>query len=192
MENLMLAISVVFPLFFMMSLGYYLKVVGIFNDDFLKQLNNLCFKVFLPVILFSNIYHSDFRSLFQPNLIIFALVAVVLSFGSLMILVPLIEKENINRGVMIQGIFRSNFILFGIPVTISLFGAENTGVASILIAFVVPFYNLFAIIALSFYSSEKKSKKAVAKSVLQNPLIIASVLGIFFASFSLKLPGMIE
>lgn len=192
MENFTLAINVVFPLFFMMALGYGLKIVGIFEDDFLKKLNNLCFKVFLPAVLFNNIYNSNFQELFQLDLILFAVSAVVLSFTLLMLLIPLVEKDNLNRGVVIQGIFRSNFILFGIPVTVSLFGAENTGVASILIAFVVPFYNLFAILALSMYSSEKKSKKAVVKSILCNPLIIASVVGIVFALFSLRLPAMVE
>ncbi|MFI3254927.1 MAG: AEC family transporter [Eubacteriales bacterium] len=191
MENLSLAIAVVFPLFFMMVLGYILKLVNIFNEMFLKQLNNLCFKIFLPTTLFTNIYNSDFSSSFKLDLVLFSVLAVVFSFALLMIVIPIIEKDNLNRGVIIQGSFRSNFILFGIPMTISLFGADNTGITSILIAFVVPFYNLFSIIALSMYSSEKKSKASVAKSVLCNPLIIASVLGIFCASLSLKLPDLL-
>ncbi len=192
MEHFTLAIQVVFPLFFMMSLGYYLKVVKIFQEEFLKQLNNLCFKVFLPIVLFSNIYHSDFHSLFQLDLILFAVVAVNLSFFLLFLLIPLIEKENVNRAVVIQGIFRSNFILFGIPVTASLYGGENTGVSSILIAFVVPFYNLLATVALSYYSSQKKSKKDILRSILRNPLILASFLGMFFALTQLKLPVMLS
>lgn len=191
MEHFGLAVTVVFPLFFMMALGYLLKVVGIFQDLFLKQLNNLCFKVFLPVVLFCNIYNSDFNSLFDIKLILFSVISVIVSFLLLLVVIPLIEKDNFSRGVVIQGIFRSNFILFGIPVASSLFGAENTGVCSILIAFVVPFYNLFAIIALSMYSSQKKDKKEVIKSILCNPLIIASLVGIFFSAFDIPLPDLL-
>lgn len=191
MEQLSLAITVVFPLFFMMALGYYLKVIGLFHEVFLNQLNNLCFKIFLPVVLFCNIYNSDFSTLFDVKLILFSVGSVTVSFLLLLFLIPKIEKEDNNRGVMIQGIFRSNFILFGIPVASSLHGIENTGVCSILIAFVVPFYNLFAIVALSMYSSEKKDISTVWKSILKNPLIIASCLGILFSGLGIVIPPLL-
>lgn len=71
MSSIALAFSVVCPLLLMMMLGYFLRQVGMLNEDFLKQLNKFCFTVFLPMILFINVYDSDFSSSFQPELIIF-------------------------------------------------------------------------------------------------------------------------
>lgn len=192
MINLYLAVSVVFPLFCMMALGYFLKAIGIFNGLFLKQLNGLCFRVFLPLVLFINIYQSDFFELFSAKLILFAVILVVVSFISLMIIIPKIEQENNNRGVMIQGIFRSNYILFGVPIAQTLYGNENTGTTAILIAFIIPLFNLLSVVALSIYSKQKQSRKHVFTEVIHNPLIIGSVVAFFFVLTNIRLPIIIE
>lgn len=192
MSNLSLAFTVVFPLLCMMSLGYFLKVIGIFNDNFLKELNNLCFKVFLPVVLFTNIYKSDFKTLFNIKLILFALACVIVAFLFLLIIVPRFEKENRNKSVIIQGIFRSNYILFGIPMTASLFGNDKTSVTAILIAFVIPLYNFLATVVLEMYSDSKTNPLKIAKQVLKNPLIIGSLIALSFVVVEIKLPIVIE
>lgn len=192
MNNLYLAVSVVFPLFCMMALGYFLKAISIFNDLFLKQLNGLCFRVFLPLVLFINIYQSDFFELFSAKLILFAVILVVVSFILLMIIIPKIEPENNNRGVMIQGIFRSNYILFGVPIAQTLYGNEHTGTTAILIAFIIPLFNLLSVVALSIYSKQKQSRKQVLAEVIHNPLIIGSVVAFFFVLTGIRLPILIE
>lgn len=192
MTNLYLSFSVVFPLFCMMALGYFLKAIKVFNDDFLKQLNNLCFKAFLPLILFINIYKSNFRETFSIRLAIYAIFCVVACFIGLMIIVPIFEKDNKKRGVIIQGTFRSNFILFGIPITASLFGDDNTSVTAILTAFVVPLFNVLSVVALERFTSEKTQIKNIVKGVVTNPLIVASAAAFFFVITDIKMPLLFE
>ncbi len=192
MNNILLSASVVFPLFFMMVIGYTLKIVGIFNEPFLKQLNALCFKVFLPTLLFINIYTSDFSGGFSAKLIIFAMCCVVAAFIILMIVIPLIEPKNTNRGVMIQGIFRSNYILFGLPIATALYGSANTSTTVILIAFVIPLFNLLSVVALGVFSNNKQKPIDIIKQVLKNPLIISSVLGFLFIVTGIKMPLLFE
>ncbi len=68
MDNLYLALTVIFPLFCMMSLGYFLQRINVLDKPFVKKLNLLCFNAFLPLVIFLNIYNSDFYSLFSPKL----------------------------------------------------------------------------------------------------------------------------
>lgn len=192
MNNLYLAASVVFPLFCMMALGYLIKVVGLFNQPFLKQLNTLCFKVFLPFVLFINVYKSDFFGLISVRLILFAMGCVFAAFLLLMIVVPIFEKENSNRGVIIQGIFRSNYILFGVPMAASLYGSQNTGTTAILIAFVIPLFNLLSVVALSVFSNHKQSVSSIIKEVINNPLILGSAAAFLFVIFGIKMPLLLE
>lgn len=192
MSNLYLAFSVVFPLFCMMALGYFLSAVKVFNGPFLKQLNSICFKVFLPIVLFMNIYQSDFKALFSPKLIIFAVVSLCIIYAVLMLVVPRLVKDNRDRGVVVQGIFRSNYILFGLPVTTSLAGAQGASVTSILFPFVVPLFNMLSIIALETWSDKKTNASSVVKEVVKNPLIIASVIAFLFVITGIKLPALVE
>lgn len=192
MNNLYLSFSVVLPLFCMMALGTFLRYTGLFNEEFLKRLNTVCFKVFLPLTLFMNIYNSDFYSLFSWKLILFALACVGAAFIVLMISVPLLVKDQKSRGVVIQGIFRSNFILFGVPIASSLYGSGNTGTTAILLSFVIPVFNLLSVIALETFSGRKSTKTALLKEIAKNPLILGSLLAFLFVLTGVKLPEMIE
>ncbi len=192
MNTLYLAVTAVFPLAFMMFLGYLLTLKKVWKEPFLSQLNSICFKVYFPFLVFHNIYHSDFYNLFSLKLILFAVGSIIATFFLLMLIIPLITKENRDRGVVIQGIFRSNFVLFGIPIVNSIYGAENIGVVSILIAFVVPIYNFLAILILSIFSNKKQSLFEVIKKIFTNPLIIGSILGILAVLLKVKFPVILE
>ncbi|MEG0513526.1 MAG: AEC family transporter, partial [Clostridia bacterium] len=180
------------PLFLMMALGYFLRLIKLFNEAFLRQLNKLCFSVFLPAILFINVYDSDFSSSFQPRLVVFAIACVLAMFAVLMLLVPRFEKSNLRRGVMVQGIFRSNYILFGLPMAASLFGASKTGTTAVLIAFVIPLFNLLSVIALEIFHVGKVNVKRILMGVVTNPLILGAMAAFVFLLTGLRLPRVVE
>jgi predicted permease len=192
MENLILSINVVLPLFLTMALGYVLKCLKMFDDSTLKVMNNIAFKVFLPLLLFYNIYKTDLNGAINLKLIFFALLSVTITFVILCIFIPFIEKDNKKRGVLIQGIFRSNFVIFGLPVASSLFGDDKVGMVAILIATVVPLFNMLAVISLEIFRCGKLDIKNTLKGIITNPLIIASVIGICFLVLEIKLPIAIE
>ena len=79
---------------------------------------------------------------------IFSATCVIALYLILYLIVPLIEKDNKKRGALLQGLFRSNFVIFGIPITESLFGSEKVGVAALLIAVIVTLFNILSVIAL--------------------------------------------
>ena len=56
MENLALSFSVVFPLFLYLALGYGAKSIRMLSSETVRQMNNAVFRIFLPVLLFSNVY----------------------------------------------------------------------------------------------------------------------------------------
>ena len=152
------------------------------DEPALNTMNKLVFKVFLPLLLFHNVYTTDLSEAFNGRLILFAVGAVVLWFLFLMIVIPRIEKENSCRGVLVQAIFRSNFVLFGLPVAANLCGEENIGVTSFLVGIVVPVFNVLAVVSLEFFRGGKVNIKKVLKGIATNPLILASLLGVIFIS----------
>ena len=192
MENLILSFNIVLPIFLILSLGYILKKLKILDELTTKNMNSINFKVFLPLLLFYNVYKTDLSVVFNPKLLIFSIISVILVFLLLFIIIPLLEKDNRKRGVIIQGIFRSNFVIFGVPVCEALFGQNATGVASMLIAIVVPLFNFLAVICLEIYRGGNINFKKIIKGIITNPLIIASIIGLFFIYFKIKLPTPIE
>lgn len=192
MENLILSFTVVFPLFVNMILGYGLKSINLLDKNTTKNMNTVVFKVFLPLLLFNNIYKTNLNGIFNGKILSFAALSIIALFIILCILIPIIEKDNKKRGVMIQGIFRSNFVIFGLPVATALFGDGQVGIIALLIAVVVPLFNFLSVIALEIFRGGKIDVKNVLKGILTNPLIIASAIGLSFLFLNVKLPVVLE
>ena len=55
------AFSVLFPLFAKIALGYGIRSLKFLSEKTLKEMNNVVFRVFLPTLLFSNIYRGNFK-----------------------------------------------------------------------------------------------------------------------------------
>ena len=188
MDNLILSVNVVLPLFLLLAAGYLLKLFKLLDAHTLSAMNQVCFKVFLPILLFLTIYQSDLKQVWNPKLLLFAIVSIFLYFLLLCIFVPLSEKKNSRRGVLIQAMFRSNFILFGIPVASSIYGPEALAPVSMLITVVVPLYNVLAVIVLEFFRGGKINFGKVLFGICKNPLILAAILGLLALYFKVPLP----
>ena len=191
MESLFIALDTVLPLFLMMAVGYVTRLTHLLNEGSARQVNKVIFKIFLPLLVFINIYDSDIVGSFRGNLIIFAAAGVLVEFLISLILVLLTEQENTRRGVMLQGMFRSNFVLYGIPLSTVLFGSQAAGIASLLIAVIIPMFNVLAVLALEMFNGQRPNLWRVLIGILTNPLILASAAGILCNYFQLALPKAI-
>lgn len=192
MDCIILAFKVVFPILVYVTIGYYLKRINFYDEKTVKTINSLVFKLFLPCLLFYNIYTTEIDKILNMRLIGFAVAAILAIFTLLMLIVPFFIKENSKRGVFIQGIFRSNFALLGVPVTLSLLGEGNGGLTSIAVAFVVPLYNVLAVICLETFRKSKINVLHILKGIAVNPLIISSLLGVLFLVFKIQIPDFAD
>ena len=176
----------------MIVLGYSLKRIRVYDEHTISGVNQLIFKVFLPLLLFINIYQTNVTGVFDLKLMLVAVLGVLGSFFMTWLIIAWIEKDNRKRGVLIQGIFRSNFVIFGIPVTTSLFGAEATGAAALLVAVIVPIFNMLSVVILEIYRGSRINVPKILKGILTNPLIIGSVIGLLCLWLHIKIPLVLE
>ena len=71
MESLWIALKIVAPLFLLMAVGYLIKVTGLMNETSVRQVNKTIFKIFLPLLVFLNIYKTDLAESFNSKLLFF-------------------------------------------------------------------------------------------------------------------------
>lgn len=193
MIDIMTPANIVCPLLILMAIGYYLKRVGMLNDAVIVKMNRIVFHLFIPALMFSNIFNTDIQEIGDLSYLIFGVISVLTIFGLSWLLVPRFVKDEAKCGVVIQGIYRSNYVLMGIAICSSLYGAENIGAAAILIALVVPIYNMLAVLILNVYN--KNGRKSLGKTLLdivKNPIIIAAVLAIVLRLLHVQLPRMVS
>lgn len=156
MENLIFSLNAVAPIILLIAVGMLLKRLGV-GDNFWNVANKLVFKLFLPALLFYNVYGiSDFASI-NWAFVLYAVVAIVVVFALAMALVPLFVKDDARRGVIIQSLFRSNYAIIGVPLATSLYGTEGAAAASLLSAFIIPLFNVVGGCIVCFWQQNGKT-----------------------------------
>ena len=114
MENLIVALNAVLPMFLMIGVGCLACMRKMISDSAVRQANSLCFRVFMSIMLFHNVYSSDLRTALNWPLIIFCCAGVLAEFCIGMLLIPRLEQSLPARGVMLQAFFRTNVVLLAI------------------------------------------------------------------------------
>ncbi|KUO75827.1 MAG: hypothetical protein APF77_09140 [Clostridia bacterium BRH_c25] len=194
MDNLTLAINVVFPLFFMMVAGYIMRRKNWVDDHSLNIMNKLIFRVFMSILLFLNIYKMDIKeALNKENLFLILLLYMIIIavFLISIFMLPKFVKDKKKCSVMVQGLVRGNSILFAIPIVASIYGDDHVGVVSLLSAYLIPLFNVLGVTVLEMYRGGKVDIKKILLGIAKNPTIIASTLAFLFIIVGIKIPGLI-
>ncbi len=188
-------VTIVLPVFLVIGLGYALRRVGLFNEEFTQQTNRLVYLVFLPILLFHKISQADFVSYFNGPLVLGSSLAIACLFGLSYAYASLRNYPAASLGSFCQGSFRGNLAYIGLAICLNAYGDSGLTRASILMGFLVPVLNLFAIIALIWPQRNKDAGAAThnwLREVLLNPLILASFAGITWSYFSLPVPIILK
>ena len=80
-QILIVCLNAVLPTFLLMATGFVSRQLKLLGDRDVSMMNNLAFKVFMPAMLFCNIYTSDIASAVRPRLLIFAVAGVLAAFA---------------------------------------------------------------------------------------------------------------
>ena len=188
MENLVFTFGIVAPVFLIVAVGYILKVIGLMNENFISISSKIVFSVSLPALIFLELYNLDFSKVFEIGQIGYIYLGTFIAFGvSWFASLPIIHDGK-DRGVFIQGSFRSNYAIVGLAILSGLVGKLGFGKASLFLVFMIPLYNTLAVIALTLPLRKEKqlNLKSTLLEIIKNPLILAVLISLPFAF--LKIP----
>ncbi len=180
MESFLFAVNAVLPIILTVLIGYLLKKANLMNLSLAKAVNKLVFRIFLPAMLFLNVYKIQDIGTMDFGYILYALAALLVIFILSVPAVILLERHRPRRGVLLQAAFRSNYALIGIPLAQSLFGDAGVAVASVLSAAAIPAFNILAVISLTVFRGESKkiNVRSILLDIVKNPLIQSIAVGL--------------
>ena len=188
LNSFLLSLNAIVSIFVMMGVGYGAKRLLRLDKGSVQRFNSLVFHTLLPLMLFNNIYRSDIRGGVNLGCLGLALGVLAVLFMATWALVKRVEPANDQRGVMIQASFRSNFLLLGMPLIQELCPGADLATVSVMLAVVVPCYNVLAVITLEMFRQQQVNVGKILRGIAKNPLIIASVAGILVNLSGLALP----
>ena len=192
LDSFMVAFNAVAPFLFLLGIGFGAVRLKLADRAFMDKLNAFNYKLFFPFLMFNNVYSAKPENMPSVKLMVTGVLSVSLLVVLLVIIVPKIVKENPRRGVIIQGIFRSNFIIYGIPLTTYVFGTEKSSVCGMMIMIMVSLFNVAAVIVLEMFREGGKIRpKQLVLGVVKNPLLQGCVVGLLFYLLQIRLPSFI-
>lgn len=190
-ESFFVAWNAVIPFLIYLGLGWLARRRGLVDKNFLNQLTRVIFAVFFPLMTFQNTCSADPGNVPSWKLLAFVGLGILALEGVLLAVIPRIVKEDPRRGAIIQAMYRSNFVLFGLPLTTTLYGTEKTAVASMLVVVVLTIYNVTSVLILELFRErrEKISPAQLMGQLVRNPMLQGCAVGMAFFVLGWKLPA---
>ena len=191
--DLTLSMRVVFPLCVYIGIGLMAKTLKLISRDVSSAMNRFAFRTLFPLLMFENVLNAGEALRGEGlNAMWYLVAANTVVFALLMVLIPRVEKSKPRQGSMIQGAFRSNSVLFAIPIVSTICGAENTGVAAVCVSVLVPWYNVLCVIALETKRGGKVRAGKLIHGIMTNPLILGALAGMAAILLGIRLPDILR
>ncbi len=197
MSDFIFSLNVTVPIFMVMVLGYFLRQIGMLNENFVTVANKFNFKVTLPFMLFRDLSQVSIREEFDIRFVLYCALVTTACFGLIWTGVKIFLKDKSLRGAFVQASFRSSAAVMGLAFINNIYGSSAMGPMMIIGA--VPLYNIFSVIVLTFEANEEPGEKRDTSKIKQtcvniakNPIIISIVLGVIAALLEVDFPVMVD
>ena len=190
-NNFIVSLEAVLPIAILIGVGLLAKRMQLLTREEISHVNKLVFKILFFCLLFQNMYNADFSIAFQPQLLLFAFIAILATVAIASVVVCHFVEDNKRRGAMIHSIYRSNFIIIGIPVAANIYGHDNIATTAMLITVVIPLYNILAVTIFETFRGNQIHLKPVLLGIIHNPMILGCLTGILFNLCQLTIPHAI-
>ncbi len=192
LHNFIICFTAVLPSMIYLLIGITLRMCHVVDDRDVKRFTHLVFVALYPFIMFDNLYGKNIGENLDLRLGLYALGFTLVQLAVSWVFVCRIEKDNYDRGAMIQALYRSNFVLLGFPIAINLFGKGNITPVAIIMMLVVPFYNASAVVVFETFRGGKVDIKDMLKRILTNPIIDGGIAAGIVMFLGIHLPATIE
>ncbi|NRA18831.1 MAG: AEC family transporter [Oceanospirillaceae bacterium] len=187
-STIVFSLSITGPIFIVLILGALLGRRRFIDQAFIETGSKLVFTVTLPALLFINISQASFTQSANFPLIATGLIATLITWLIIEVLAAKLIDSDQDRGVVVQGGFRSNMGIFGLAYCFNAYGNEGLVTASLYLAAVTILFNILSIITLNRSLNKKLGFRRTILGIAKNPLIIAITIALPFSYFNISLP----
>lgn len=191
LDNVLFTANIVAPVFLIIAVGFFARKRRIINEVFVDVTSKFVFQISLPVFIFLKISVLDLSLVIDFYQVLYIYAGTIITFLLIWLGATPFIKNPKDKSAFIQGAFRGNYAIIGLAIVSNLFGADALGKATIILAFLLPLYNILAVIVLTVPMQEGKVNiKSALLGILLNPLILAVIFALPFSFYTIKLPEM--
>lgn len=185
------SLSVTGPILLVLAAGIWLRQRQFITDEFVHIGSRLVFTIALPMLLFISIVKTHISQAANVSLVAFGAVTTILIFILLEIVAQFWVKPAEDRGVVVQGGFRSNLGIIGLAYGVNAYGTSVLAAASLYLGLITILLNILSVITLSRSLHKEKGIKNILLGIFKNPLILAILIALPISWAEITLPKII-
>ncbi len=186
----MAVIETIVPIFLIIVFGYAIRRKGFLSEQFISDANRFVFLIPLPILIFSGIVKSSVSDVSLSRLLVVIVPTIVMA-GIAFLLGFAFRLKKGALGSFVQTTFHGNVSYIGLAVLFYMLGEIGLKKGSILIGLLILVNNALAIGILSWTSGQHRDISKALRSIIKNPVIVATYLGCAFLFLGIKLPAVI-
>ena len=191
LQALSFSFSITGPIFVVLLLGIYLNRTHFINDNFIEVGSKLVFNITLPALMFISISRTSIAESANVKLVVYGLIGTAVTYAMLELLARFAVVKREDRGVVVQGAFRSNMGIIGLAYCVNAYGHAGLVAASFYLALVTILYNILSVFTLNRSMNRDGSSATYIRGIVGNPIILSIVAALPFAAFEWPLPGLL-
>ena len=192
LQNFLICVNAVIPTAIYLCIGVLLRAFKILGDRSVKKFTHVIFVALYPFMMFDNLYDKNIGENMDLKLVLYAIGFTLFQLVSSWIFVCKTEPDNYHRGAMIQALYRSNYVLMGLPIATNLLGKGNVAPIAVVLLFIVPIYNAAAVVIFERFRGGKVKPKQMALQILKNPIIEGGLAALVVMALGIRLPEVIH
>ncbi len=181
------------PVFATIVLGFGLRKTGFIAADKWSAVEDLCFYVLFPAILAKTMIEADLSGIEAGAFTLTLLVSVGVIGGTVLALWPLLRRVLGTKPPQFSTIYQTVTRWHGfiaLAIVLNLYGPNGAALIAIIFAILVPILQVSNIMVLAAFSDKKADMRAVAMTIVKNPLIWGIGLGLLLNGVALWPPIM--
>lgn len=191
LQSLSFSFSITGPIFVVLLLGIYLNRTQLINDNFIEVGSKLVFNITLPALMFISISRTSIAETANLELVTFGLIGTAITYVMLELLARFMVAKREDRGVVVQGGFRSNMGIIGLAYCVNAYGDAGLVAASLYLALVTILYNILSVYTLNRSMNRDGSVVTNFKGIVSNPIILSILAALPFAALEWPLPSLL-
>ncbi|MDO4904453.1 MAG: AEC family transporter [Lautropia sp.] len=192
-DALLFAFDVTLPSVLMLSFGVMLRRTGQIDHGFATKASRLVFNYALPLLLFSKLAENDIQYSEQARLLTAGAVTTITLYLGAELYAWRFVPNPTDKGVFVQGVFRSNMAIMGLAYVSNAYGDEGLASGAVYVGVITLLYNVLSVIALSRTGASGVHAKLrhIGRNIATNPLVLSIVLALILQRMQVPIPGAI-
>ncbi|MBJ6611645.1 MAG: AEC family transporter [Candidatus Thiothrix moscowensis] len=182
--------AAIFPVFILLMLGNVARRSAFLDEHFWVQAEKVTYYILFPALLVEHLAKAEVDFASAGWLLLLAGVVPLLASLLCFLFAPWLRLNGADFTSFFQGSIRFNTYI-GLAVMAVALPAPALTLAAIIVAVMIPLVNLLCIAVFARYTHGQVRPVAILLSIVRNPLIMASVIGIILNVLPFSLPDML-